>query len=92
MSVYHAQVGLVTNTDEILIWDIQGKVREIETSMAGLAPFGILFHPVNKDHFFVFYEGDYSIHVQEHFPHGKEVAHRYDHPNEFPESDGKQIW
>lgn len=59
-------VGLVTKTNEILMWDIQGTVREIQPSREELGDaFALFFQPDDEDCFLVFYDDETRIIVQE---------------------------
>lgn len=62
ISASRFQVGIITTTNEVLLWDIQNGLRSIDTSridkdLMQINPyaFAIVLHPTNPDHLFVFH-------------------------------------
>jgi hypothetical protein len=62
MSARHNQVGLITRSNEVLLWNIGGSLTSVERpeipksgNDAYCSPEAIIFHPVNHGHFFIFY-------------------------------------
>ena len=55
---YHDRVGIINSETEIMIWDIGGELRpvdisEIRNNFAGFDPVAIVFHPDQRQRFFL---------------------------------------
>jgi hypothetical protein len=92
ISAYGSQVGLITGSSDILVWNIQGQVREIKISRGDLGkPFALLFHPSDKEHFFIFYGYSTGVFVQEFLRGGKQVVICHDLPTNITHPQGEEL-
>jgi hypothetical protein len=62
------QIGLIVNMKQILLWDVGGSLREVNTMWVPGKVFngfsyrllGVELHPVDESHFFVFFQASFG--------------------------------
>jgi hypothetical protein len=62
ISASRFEVGMITTTNEILLWDVESGLRKIDTSTTNKDllqnnphAFGLVIHPTKPKHLFIFY-------------------------------------
>ena len=54
MSAHRRDVGLITKSNEVLIWEVGGSLTSIARPEIQTSPEAIVFHPLHDGHFFIF--------------------------------------